>query len=262
MGPTNPPATPPTTNLAPAGRRRPVNAEAVALLRMAQAGDRDAFAQIYASYAQHVRRYVAARMRQRDRDAVPDLVQDTFTAALEELDRAHDDVRGWLIGLAAKMCTRHGWGQRRYLRAALTIGEHHRSHAATLAVPAPNAATRRLIAQALAGLDPRERLTLQLRFLDGQARQDHGLLTMEPQADSAAGATRAGRTARHRNHQPARVNHHDALSTPYAHQTGQRRCRSAVAVSSPLVKQFAGGPARSACLDVDPLNHRPPNSAA
>jgi len=171
MGPTNPPATPPTTNLAPAGRRRPVNAEAVALLRMAQAGDRDAFAQIYASYAQHVRRYVAARMRQRDRDAVPDLVQDTFTAALEELDRAHDDVRGWLIGLAAKMCTRHGWGQRRYLRAALTIGEHHRSHAATLAVPAPNAATRRLIAQALAGLDPRERLALQLRFLDGQARE-------------------------------------------------------------------------------------------
>ncbi len=77
---------------------------------MAQAGDRDAFAQIYASYAQHVHRYVTARMRQRDRDAVPDLVQDTFTAALQELDRAHDDARGWLIGLAAKMCTRYGWG--------------------------------------------------------------------------------------------------------------------------------------------------------
>jgi len=34
MGHTNPPATPPTTNLAPAPRRRPVNTEAVALLRM------------------------------------------------------------------------------------------------------------------------------------------------------------------------------------------------------------------------------------
>jgi RNA polymerase sigma factor (sigma-70 family) len=171
MGHTNPPATPPTINLPPSARRRPVNAEAVALLRMAQAGDRDAFGQLYASHIQDVRRYVAARMRQRDRDAVPDLVQDTFTAALEELDRAHDDVRGWLIGLAAKMCTRHGWGQRRYLRAALSIGEHQRSQAATVAVAAPNAATRRLIAQALAGLDPQERLTLQLRFLDGHARE-------------------------------------------------------------------------------------------
>lgn len=156
---------------APAPPRRPVSVEAVALLRMAQAGDRDAFGQIYLSYSHNVRRYVAARMRHRDPDAVLDLVQDTFAAALEELDRAHDDVQGWLIQLAAKMCTRHTWGQRRYLRAALTTGEHERLRAAGVADPAPNHATRDLIAQALAGLDPRERLTLQLRFLDGQRHE-------------------------------------------------------------------------------------------
>ena len=92
--------------------RRPVKAEAVALLRMAQAGDREAVGHLYAAYHQTVRRYIWARMRDRDRDAVPDLVQDAFVAAIEELDRAHEDVEGWLLQLAAKMCTRYSWQQR------------------------------------------------------------------------------------------------------------------------------------------------------
>lgn len=171
MGRTDPPTTHTTSRPAASTAPRPVRAEAVALLRMAQAGNKEAFGQIYASYAINVRRYVAARMRDRDRDAVPDLVQDTFTAALEELDRAHDDVEGWLIQLAAKMCTRHSWGQRRYLRGALTTGEQQRSRATADPDPAPDPASRALIAQALAELDPRERLTLQLRFLDGQRHE-------------------------------------------------------------------------------------------
>jgi RNA polymerase sigma-70 factor (ECF subfamily) len=149
---------------------REISAEAVVLLRMAQAGDRDAFAALYRAFADNVRRYIWVRMRDRDRDAVPDLVQDTFCAALDELDRAHDDVRGWLIQLAAKMCTRYCWAQRRHRRAVLTTGEQQRSHANTVAVPTA-APTLRLIAQALAELDPAERLTVQLRFLDGQSRE-------------------------------------------------------------------------------------------
>ncbi len=58
--------------------------------------------------------------------------------------------------------------QRRYLRAALTIGEHQRTQLTSSPVNPPSGATQRLIAQALAELDPDERLTLQLRFLDGQ----------------------------------------------------------------------------------------------
>jgi RNA polymerase sigma-70 factor, ECF subfamily len=154
-----------------AGRRGETSPEAVTLLRRAQAGDRDAFAELYRAYAGNVRRYVAARLGARDRDAVPDLVQDTFCAALRELDRAHDDVPGWLIQLAAKMCTRHSWSQRRYLRAALTIGEQQRRRSAAAPEPAPVAASPRVIAQALAELDPDERRALQLRFLDGQPRQ-------------------------------------------------------------------------------------------
>jgi RNA polymerase sigma-70 factor, ECF subfamily len=153
-------------------RRRAVPAEAVVLLRLAQAGDRDAFAHLYRAYVGNVRGYIAVRMRERDRDAVPDLVQDTFCAALDELDRAHDDVRGWLIQLAAKMCTRYSWAARRYLRAALTTGELQRSAAASSPPAAPTAATARLIAQALAELEPDERRTVQLRFLDGCPREE------------------------------------------------------------------------------------------
>ena len=148
--------------------RRPIDVDAVALLRQAQAGNREAFAQLYTNHVAHVRRYVAARLR--DRDAVPDVVQDTFTAALEELHRAHDDVHGWFIQLAAKMCTRHSWGQRSYLRSVLAVRQQQRSQAATVPLPAP-LATRQRLAQALATLNPQERRTVQLRFLDGHAQQ-------------------------------------------------------------------------------------------
>jgi RNA polymerase sigma-70 factor (ECF subfamily) len=164
-----------TTGGQPAGSPRrargQICAEAVALLRMAQAGDRDAFAEIYRWNVQVVRRYVAVRLRDRDRDAVEDLVQDTFCAALDELDRAHDDVRGWLLQLAAKMVTRYGWSRRRYLRSALTVGEQQRILQSAVGAPAPAAAVWWLIAQALAELRPDERLTLQLRLLDAQPRE-------------------------------------------------------------------------------------------
>jgi RNA polymerase sigma-70 factor (ECF subfamily) len=146
-------------------RRGGIPAETTTLLHRAQAGDRDAFAELYRAYVGNVRRYLTARMHDHDRDAVPDLVQDTFCAALHELDRAPEDVPGWLIQLAARMCTRHAWSQRRYLRAALTIGERQRHHNTA---PAP--ATPPQVALALAELDPDERRTLQLRFLDGQPR--------------------------------------------------------------------------------------------
>jgi RNA polymerase sigma-70 factor (ECF subfamily) len=157
----------------PAGQppRQQVRAETVALLRRAQAGDRDAFGALYLAYAPNVRRYLTARLRDHDRDAVPDLVQDTFCAALHELHDAPDDVPGWLIRLAARMCTRHAWSQRRYLRAALTIGEQQRHHHAPAHSDNTAAITAPRLAQALAELHPDERRALQLLFLDGQQRQ-------------------------------------------------------------------------------------------
>jgi RNA polymerase sigma-70 factor (ECF subfamily) len=159
----------PTTHQSPPARlaatapRRLLSGDAVVLLRRAQAGDRDAFGQLYTRYTPPVRRYIAARTR--DRDVVADLVQDTFVAALQNLHRAHYDVHGWFLRLAATMCDRHAGAQRRYLRAARSTGEHQRCLAAT--TPTDGEATRRLIAGALAALHPRQRLAVQLRYLDG-----------------------------------------------------------------------------------------------
>ncbi|MDQ1247833.1 MAG: polymerase sigma-70 factor, subfamily [Actinomycetota bacterium] len=84
----------------------------------------------------------------------------------------HADLHGWFLQLAAKVCTRHEWARRRYLRAAWTTRDHQRTQQRdhSSAPRSPGAVTDPRIAQALAGLDPRERLTLQLRLLDGLPR--------------------------------------------------------------------------------------------
>ena len=98
--------------------------EAVALLRQAQAGDREAFAALYLAYRDLIGRY--AYVRTGDRDAAEDLIHDTFTDALIELPRADDDVVGWLLRLASRACTRHLWSQRRHRRAGHELREHPR----------------------------------------------------------------------------------------------------------------------------------------
>ena len=117
------------------GDAESADTEGADLLHRAQSGDRLAFEHLYRRYVGNVQRYVIVRMRDWDRDAVPDLVQDTFCIALAELHAADPDVLGWLIGLAAKACTRHQWALRRYLRAAWTVGEVA-ERAATQQVPA------------------------------------------------------------------------------------------------------------------------------
>ncbi|MDT4992152.1 MAG: hypothetical protein QOH97_2044 [Actinoplanes sp.] len=56
----------------------------VVLLDRAQHGHRDAFADLYVTFREPVTRYVGARMRHRDRDAIPDLVQEAFAGALAD----------------------------------------------------------------------------------------------------------------------------------------------------------------------------------
>jgi RNA polymerase sigma factor (sigma-70 family) len=160
------------TTAAPTTRRHaiPLDTSALGLLRLAQAGDRDAFADIYRAHLSLVRRYLTVRLRPFDPGAVDDLVQDTFCAALADLDHADEDVRGWLLRLAAKMVVQHRWSTRRYLRAALTIGEQQRRNADNPAAPAIPPPGWRAVVQALADLQPDERLTVQLRILEAHPR--------------------------------------------------------------------------------------------
>lgn len=153
-------------------RRRPeVAPHILALLDRAQHGDRDAFAALYLAYHEPVSRYVAVRMRDRDRDAIPDLVQEAFTGALEELPHALLDVRGWFIIQAAKACTRHDWSRRRYTRAAYTLHEHASRSTASHSLAEPHSRPRRVTyVHAMARLTPDQRRAIQLRYLDGYPR--------------------------------------------------------------------------------------------
>ena len=145
------------------------------LVDRARAGDRAAFATLYEVTLDAVTRYVAVRMRDRDRDAVGDLVHDAYCFALAEPTLIGDDPMGCMLRLAARAVTRHRWSHQRYLRAALTVGEDQQTG------PTPNplgsggptlaeAVTRMTFVHALARLTPDQRRAIQLRHLDGYPR--------------------------------------------------------------------------------------------
>lgn len=157
-----------TANQPASGHRHPrVSPHILALLHRAQHGDRDAYADLYRTFHDAVTRYVAVRMR--DRDAIPDLVQDAFTEALVELPHALLDVRGWFIIKAAKACTRHDWSRRRYTRAAYTLHEHA-SRGATPTAESGGRPPRVTFVHAMARLTPAQRCAIQLCYLDGYPR--------------------------------------------------------------------------------------------
>ncbi len=152
-------------------RRHPeVTPHILALLGRAQLGDRDAFAELYLTFREPVTRYVSVRLRGRDRDAIPDLVQETFTGALADLSTALLDVPGWLIWHAAKACNQHDWSRRRYVRAAYAVRDHEPDPAAPIAARSPARLSRITFAHAMARLTGAQRRAIQLRYLDGYPR--------------------------------------------------------------------------------------------
>nr|WP_030500984.1 sigma factor-like helix-turn-helix DNA-binding protein [Micromonospora purpureochromogenes] len=155
----------------PARPRRETPPATLDLLRRAQDGDRDAFGRLYAEHLDLITRYVAARLRDRDRDAIPDVVHDAFADALTELAYAPKDVTGWFLQLAARACTRHGWTVRRYLRAAHEIHDQTAPAAEPAAAPRTFTAGRRTaFVVGMARLTDNQRTAIQLRYLDGYPR--------------------------------------------------------------------------------------------
>jgi len=143
----------------------------VACLHNAQAGDREAFAELYRRNARVVRRYLFVRMSRmgwiRDLDSVADLVQETFCEAFADLTNARDDVRGWLILHAACAFNRYDWGRRRYLRAAYL--QYHRARTSRLFAQddEPAIPDRLRLWEALPRLGSDQRRCVQLRYLEG-----------------------------------------------------------------------------------------------
>jgi RNA polymerase sigma-70 factor (ECF subfamily) len=84
----------------------PAQTEIPRLVRDAQRGDREAFAQLYQRFTRMVHGIVLARV---DRTDVDDLVQDVFVTALDRLGDLRDPAAfgGWLAAIARHRAADH-----------------------------------------------------------------------------------------------------------------------------------------------------------
>ncbi len=104
------------------------NGEVWTLVRRAQAGDSDAFGQIYDRYVDAVYRYVYYRVA--DRSTAEDLTADTFVRALRRLSTVTyqgRDIGAWLMTIARNLVLDHVKSSRYRLEittAEITEREH------------------------------------------------------------------------------------------------------------------------------------------
>ncbi|SRR6266508_3945779 len=161
------------------GYREDSPPEVVALLHQAQTGNTEAFAELYRLHVDRITRYVSARMRDEDRTAIPDVVQDTFCEALAELPSAHHDVTGWLLAHAAKAYIRFARSDRkqeRAVRGAKEVVRREYAHGYARNHPGITAIGHVMLVHALARLAPRQREVVQHRYLEGQTQKATAIL--------------------------------------------------------------------------------------
>ncbi len=151
-------------------RRRSTGADPALAVRL-RTGDPAAFDELFRRQQHRVARFVAGRLAGRDRDAIDDLVQDTFCDAIADPAQFGDDPLGTLLRLAARACTRHtrsSQAERRHTRAAYTIYEDRTSPDGGDPASIRPVVGRLEFTHALAQLAPDQRRAIELFYLDGQ----------------------------------------------------------------------------------------------
>ncbi len=147
------------------------------LVRLAQDGDMPAFRELYERYAASVHRYAIVPLVH-DRILAEDLLADTFVRALENIHRFRWQGKGflpWLIRIAKNLCLDHlrksgrigPWpvGFEHLLPDATDIGGE-----SVVARHETGALMRDRIEACLEEINPRYRKVLQLRLVEGLAR--------------------------------------------------------------------------------------------
>lgn len=158
-----------------------------AVVRRAQAGDREAVAAIYLRYRPDV--YTLVRRSVPDPARADDIVSDTFVRALRALPRVEDqgrDIRAWLLTIARNQVLDHF--KSASVRREITAGDLPERPAvgsepeAEVLRRARQGAVRALVAM----LNPEQRTCVELRFL-----RDLGVGETARAMNRAEGAVRA-----------------------------------------------------------------------
>ena len=158
----------------PGGQRDEAEqARITALVELAQAGDREAFAQLYDVYVDTVFRYVLVRVA--NRSLAEDLTSETFLRAMRRIDSftwQGKDIAAWFVTIARNLIADHVKSAR--FRFEVTTADM-RDADERVDAPEEEVLVRlrdeRLVA-AIKGLRPEQAECITLRFLQGLSLAD------------------------------------------------------------------------------------------
>jgi RNA polymerase sigma-70 factor (ECF subfamily) len=147
--------------------RRSVELERVwSRVAEAQAGDRQAFAEIYRLYAPVVFRYVFGRTK--DRHLAEDLTSDTFVRAMRKLGSVTyrgTPFRAWLLTIARNVVIDEVKSARRRIDVPLPEDFDRPAHGVDPEAEVINQELADKVSSLLAGLSADQRACVELRFL-------------------------------------------------------------------------------------------------
>lgn len=135
------------------------------------AGDVEAFGELYSRHAEAVSCWFRRKLG--TRPDVEDLVQDTFAEALARIqtgtDKPRAEVKGWLLGSVThyvlRCYFRQGWRYKQAAAHAEDTARREMTEGPVRAAPAPDGRIVQ-VAEGLAALTAKQRLALQLHYLD------------------------------------------------------------------------------------------------
>jgi RNA polymerase sigma-70 factor, ECF subfamily len=148
-------------------------AVAIALVQRAQAGDSDAFGELYDRYVDQVYRYIAYRVA--SKQVAEDLTSETFLRALRRIGTftwQGRDVGAWFTTIARNLVADH-YKSGRY-RLELTTDDIGESGGVPQLVEGPEgvvleAMTNKVLLEVIKQLNPEQQECIALRFLQGMS---------------------------------------------------------------------------------------------
>ncbi len=149
---------------------------AAGLVRRAQAGDRDAFGELYRL---HVDRIFALCLRlTADRDTATLLTQDAFVRAWRRLAtfRGESSLLTWLHRLTVNVVLDHRRDEKRRRNRQVDLGEDDDADRLAV-VPPPAVGVRRDLERAIAGLPPGARTIFTLHEVEGYRMREIAEMT-------------------------------------------------------------------------------------